>query len=75
MKNGAFMSECRANINPTNNGLIAAPVVRATPIIPAAADGAGALVWSSAVDHYRSALRDSGKVLFELVQRKRLAVA
>jgi len=25
-------------MNPTNNGLMAAPVVRATPVIPAAAD-------------------------------------
>jgi hypothetical protein len=38
MKNGTLTQEGRANINPTNNGLMAAPVVRATPVIPAAAD-------------------------------------
>src|SRR5882724_11739318 len=38
MKNGMFIREGRANINPANKGAIAAPIVRATPVMPAAAD-------------------------------------
>ena len=38
MKNGTLTHEGRANINPANKGLIAAPIVRATPVIPAAAE-------------------------------------
>src|SRR6266478_2056277 len=38
MKNGTLIQEGRANIKPTNKGLMAAPVVRATPVIPAAAE-------------------------------------
>ncbi len=43
IKNGALIREGRANMNPTNNGLTAAPVVRATPVMPAAADRSSAL--------------------------------
>src|SRR5436309_3641454 len=42
MKNGTFIQEGRANINPTNKGLMAAPVVRAIPVIPAAAERSSA---------------------------------
>jgi len=42
MKNGTFIQEGRANINPTNKGLMAALVVRATPVIPAAAERSSA---------------------------------
>src|SRR5260370_37928898 len=42
MKNGTFIQEGRANRNPTNKGLMAAPVVRATPVIPAAAERSSA---------------------------------
>src|SRR5690242_330164 len=38
MKNGRLIKDGRANIHPANTGAIAAPVVRATPVIPAAAD-------------------------------------
>ncbi|SRR5258708_6045231 len=38
MRNGTFMSDGRANRKPANNGAIAAPVVRATPVMPAVAD-------------------------------------
>ena len=38
MKNGTLISAGRANMKPTNSGLIAAPIVRATPVMPAAAD-------------------------------------
>src|SRR6267143_463269 len=38
MKKGRLISEGRANIHPANMGASAAPVVRATPVIPAAAD-------------------------------------
>ena len=34
MKNGKLISAGRANMKPTNNGLIAAPMVRATPVTP-----------------------------------------
>ena len=37
-KKGTLSQEGRANMNPTNSGLIAAPVVRATPVIPADAN-------------------------------------
>ncbi len=50
MKNGALIRDGRANINPTNNGLIAAPVVRATPVIPAAADRSSALTTAMGYD-------------------------
>src|SRR6202163_3016680 len=50
MKNGALIREGRANINPTNNGLIAAPVVRATPVIPAAAERSSALTTAMVYD-------------------------
>src|SRR5258708_7004157 len=38
MKNGTFISVGRANIIPAKKGAKAAPVVRATPTMPAAAD-------------------------------------
>src|SRR5205807_10208237 len=38
MKKGRLTSDGRANIHPANTGAMAAPVVRATPVIPAAAD-------------------------------------
>ena len=50
MKNGALIRDGRANINPTNSGLIAAPVVRATPVIPAAADRSSALTTAMVYD-------------------------
>src|SRR5207247_1954224 len=37
-KNGRLISAGLANMKPTNNGLIDAPIVRATPAIPAAAE-------------------------------------
>ena len=37
-KNGTFLKAGRANSRPAKYGAIAAPVVRATPVIPAAAD-------------------------------------
>src|ERR1700687_5448799 len=42
MKNGTLIQGGRANMNPTNKGLIAAPAVRATPVIPAAAERSSA---------------------------------
>src|SRR6266513_6557603 len=42
MKNGTLIQEGLANIKPTNKGLMAAPVVRATPVIPAAAERSSA---------------------------------
>ena len=36
--NGRPISAGRASIHPANSGAIAAPVVRATPVIPAAAE-------------------------------------
>src|SRR6202521_2321840 len=50
MKNGALIREGRANINPTNKGLIAAPVVRATPVIPAAAERSSGLTTAIVYD-------------------------
>src|SRR6266404_4990765 len=50
MKNGVLIRDGRANINPTNNGLMAAPVVRATPVIPAAADRSSALTTAMVYD-------------------------
>jgi hypothetical protein len=38
MKNGRLIRLGRANMKPTNSGLMAAPIVRATPAMPAAAD-------------------------------------
>ena len=38
MKNGRLMRSGLANSRPTNSGLIEAPIVRATPVIPPAAD-------------------------------------
>jgi hypothetical protein len=38
MKNGAFISAGRANMIPAKKGAKAAPVVRDTPAMPAAAD-------------------------------------
>src|SRR5947207_691606 len=37
MKNGRLISSGRPNRNPANSGAIAAPVVRATPVMPAVA--------------------------------------
>src|SRR5712691_7098475 len=42
MKNGTLIQEGLANIKPTNKGLMAAPVVRATFVIPAAAERSSA---------------------------------
>src|SRR5712675_3619806 len=50
LKNGALIREGRANIHPTNNGLMAAPVVRATPVIPAAAERSSALTTAIVYD-------------------------
>src|SRR6202035_2551460 len=50
MKNGALIHEGRANKTPTNNGLMAAPVVRATPVIPAAAERSSALTTAIVYD-------------------------
>jgi hypothetical protein len=38
MKNGTLINDGRENRRPANNGLSAAPVVRATPAMPDAAD-------------------------------------
>src|ERR1700682_6320169 len=50
MKNGTFISDGCENKNPANNGLMAAPVVRATPVIPAAADRSSALTTAMVYD-------------------------
>jgi hypothetical protein len=41
-KKGTLIQDVRANMNPTNRGLRAAPVVRATPVNPPAADRSSA---------------------------------
>src|SRR5436309_476015 len=38
IRNGTFIRDGRANRNPAKSGAIAAPVVRATPVMPAVAD-------------------------------------
>jgi len=43
MKKGRLINAGLANMKPTNRGLIAAPIVRATLVMPAAADRSSGL--------------------------------
>src|ERR1700687_2276022 len=50
MKKGTLISAGCANRKPTNKGLIAAPMVLATPVIPAAADRSSGLTTAIVYD-------------------------
>src|SRR5712692_1758704 len=50
MKNGRLISEGLANRSPAKTGAMAAPVVRATPVIPAAEDRSSARTMAMVYD-------------------------
>src|SRR5437870_11545862 len=65
-KNGTLMSAGRANMKPANTGARAAPVVRATPVMPAAAERS-----SGRSEEHTSELQSRGHLVCRLLLEKK----